>query len=52
MDKRLDLRFEIPRPPCGTVVELSNAEAEKMRLTLLGLKSALYPATFQAWLNA
>jgi hypothetical protein len=38
MDKRLDLRFEFPRPPCGPVVELSNAEAEKMRLTLLGLK--------------
>jgi hypothetical protein len=38
MDKRLDLRFEIPRPPCGPVVELSNAESEKMQLTLLGLK--------------
>jgi tetratricopeptide (TPR) repeat protein len=35
MDKRLDFRFEIPRPPCGPVVELSNAEAEKILLDKL-----------------
>ena len=35
MDKRLDFRFEIPRPPAGPVVELSNEQAEKMLLEKL-----------------
>src|SRR5258705_9153836 len=32
MDKRLDFRIEIPRPPAGPVVEFSNEQAEKMLL--------------------
>jgi tetratricopeptide (TPR) repeat protein len=40
MDKRLDFRFEIPRPPRGPVVELSNAETEKMLLDKLAGASA------------
>lgn len=35
MDKRLDFRFEIPRPPAGPVVELSNEQAEKILLQKL-----------------
>jgi TolA-binding protein len=32
MDKRLDFRIEIPRPPTGPVIELSNEQAERMLL--------------------
>jgi tetratricopeptide (TPR) repeat protein len=35
MEKRLDFRFDIPRPPQGPVIELSNAEAEKILLDKL-----------------
>lgn len=35
MEKRLDFRYEIPRPPEGPFVELSAAEAEKILLKRL-----------------
>ena len=35
MEDRLDFRYQIPRPPNGPLVELSNAEAEKMLLKKL-----------------
>jgi tetratricopeptide (TPR) repeat protein len=35
MEKRLDFRFEIPKPPGGPLVELSAEEAEKMLLKKL-----------------
>jgi tetratricopeptide (TPR) repeat protein len=35
MDKRLDFRFEIPKPPDGPVVEMTASEAEAMLLQRL-----------------
>ena len=40
MEKRLDFRFTIPRPPSGPVVELSNEQTEKLLLENLATAKA------------
>ncbi len=47
MENRLDFRFQIPKPPKGPLVELSNEEAEKLLLKNLDSAADPKPALWQ-----